>query len=231
MHNIVVVTAADEKFKDLCTVCSNSSKELGYETRVYDLGGLGYGTPFVGRFSDVEGAKIPSKPSMILDVLKSVDNNDYVVWLDADAIIWDNIDEIKLQYDIGVTLRKPKGGMVDSPINAGVCFFRKTPATIKFMNTWIDACESGVSDQRELNRLLRGISPTDVNSTLTYDIDNTIVSVRTFPCDVYNSWWFKKPQMHAKITHYKSKYRRFWPTRTIKKFKDGTFESEFRFCD
>lgn len=234
MSKILIITAADQKFRNLCEMCSNSAKDLGYETIVYDLGKLGFGKPFDGRFSDQVGAKIPSKPSMILDALTLVNDNDYVVWLDADAIIWDTIDEIKSPYDIGVTVRKPKLKESDSPINAGVCFFRKTPATLEFVKTWIEACKTSISDQMELNRLLRGISTKHLDKTVKIKVSNFYINVNVFPCDVYNSWYFKGPQTHAKVTHYKSKYRRFWPTRTIKKIKPtdnnpSGFISEKRF--
>jgi hypothetical protein len=219
MSKILIITAADEKFQNLCQMCSDSAIDLDYETIVYDLGKLGFGKPFNGRFSDQIGAKIPSKPSIILDALHNVDNNDYVVWLDADAIIWDRIDEIKLPYDIGVTVRKPKAKESDSPINAGVCFFRKTPATIQFVKTWIEACKTSISDQMELNRLLRGVTTKNIDETLKFKILDFNINVKIFPCDLYNNWYFKTPQTHAKITHYKSKYRRFWPTKTIKRLK------------
>ena len=214
MSKIITITAADEKFKELCTVCAESAKYLGYETLVYDLGNLGFGIPFKARFADDVGGKIPSKPNIILDALSKVNDGDYVVWLDADTIMWETIDEIKGNFDIGVTVRVGKQMETDNPINAGVCFFKKTSATLNFIDLWISKCEQGTSDQRELNKLLKGVHHTHADNNEIISINGLLVKV--FSVKIYNSWAFKKPQSEfAKITHYKSKYRRFWPTRTI----------------
>lgn len=213
MSKIVVITAADANFKDMVDIAARSSKDVGYETLVYDLGGLGYGIPFEGRVSDSIGAKIPSKPSMILDALHRVDMNDIIVWIDADAIMWDRLDEIAEEvWDFGVTLRKPKANERDDIINAGVVFVRKTENSLRFMDKWIANCSTGVSDQKELNALFEFKNADYLRKRKAQGM-----VVKTFPCVVYNNFYFKQPQTDAKITHYKSKLRYMWPRRTIKK--------------
>lgn len=211
MANILVITAADKNFEEMVKVCADSSINLGYKTQVYDLGGLGYGKPFQAKISTQVGAKIPSKPSIIKDAISQVNIGDYVVWLDADTIMWDHL-AIEGFYDIGVTVRKPKTAENDLPINAGVVFVKKTNQALKFLNEWIKLCETGKSDQVELNKL------SNVKSS---DIDSTVIRnetrIKVFPCDLYNNFYFKKSQLHAKIIHYKSKHRYWWPKRTIKK--------------
>jgi len=209
MSNIFIVIAADINFKSFFEKCNQSCINNGYKTIVYDLGNLGTGKEFTGRFSDKTSAKIPSKPNIILDALTQIENNDYLVWLDADTIMWDNIEEAKLNYDIAVTLRKPKDLENDLPINAGVIFFRKNNNTIDFINRWAKACETSKSDQLELNNLLN-LKNSDLNSVCIKEN----ITVQVFPCDIYNNFYFKKSQLHAKITHYKSKHRFRWPERT-----------------
>jgi len=209
MNNIFIVIAADINFKLFFEKCNQSCVNNGYNTIIYDLGGLGTGKEFNGRFSEKTSAKIPSKPDIILDALNQIENNDYLVWLDADTILWDTIEEIKLEYDIAVTLRKPKELENDLPINAGVIFFRKNSNTINFINRWSKACENSKSDQLELNNLLN-LKNSDLNTVCVKEN----LTVQVFSCDIYNNFYFKKSQLHAKITHYKSKHRFRWPDRT-----------------
>ena len=102
------------------------------------------------------------------------------------------------------TLAKTKSGTL---INAGIVFVRKTQASIKFVEEWIALCETGVSDQQELNRLCQ-VTTKDTNTTVVRN--NT--SIHVFECRVYNNFYFaKKPSPQAKIKHYKSKLRNLWP--------------------
>ena len=211
--NINIITAGDANFKPFVEKCADSSRTLGYNTTIYDLGGLNIGKPFVGRVSDNIGAKIPCKPSIIYDAMQNAPKNDYIVWIDADVIVWERFDEIMNQnFDIGVTGRKPKDKENDLPINAGVVFIRNCNSAEKFIKQWINQCENSISDQLELNRLCQ-ITSNDIDRTvIKYD-----TRVHVFPCDIYNNFYFKKPQVHAKLIHYKSKHRFRWPERTIKK--------------
>lgn len=207
MSKITTVIAGDSNFRKYVDRAVAHCRKVGYDPVIYDLGGLGYGTPFEGRVSPQVGAKIPSKPGMIMETLKIVDEGDYVVWIDADALIEDRIDEIMFDYDIGVTVRQPKQKENSLPINAGIVFVRKTPAAIKFVEEWIKLCETGVSDQQELNKLCQ-VTTKDTNTTVVRN--NT--SIHVFECRVYNNFYFaKKATPHAKIKHYKSKLRDLWP--------------------
>ena len=220
MSDIHVITAADANFKEFVEKCAESSRTLGYKTTIYDLGGLKKGKPFSGRVSDNIGAKIPCKPSIIYDAMQNSPKNDFIVWIDADVIVWDRFDEItKQNFDIGVTGRKPKDTENDLPINAGVVFIRNNIRSENFVKKWVEECQTAVSDQVELNKLCQ-ISSKDIGSTLIKHDTN----VHVFPCDIYNNFYFKKPQMHAKLIHYKSKHRFRWPERTIKKIPKGTID-------
>lgn len=206
-NKIVTVIAGDKNFINFVTKSVEHSKKLGYETHVYDLGGLGFGKPFSARVSPKIGAKIPSKPSLILDTLLEVNDNDFVAWIDADALMLDRIDEIKQDFDIGVTVRQPKQIENSMPINAGIVFVRKTEQAINFVNKWIKMCETGVSDQQELNKLCN-VTTKDLNTL----VERNKTKIMVFPCAIYNNVYFgKKDTPHAKIKHYKSKLRHLWP--------------------
>ena len=204
---ITIVIAGDANFRKYVDKAVACSKNVGYEPVVYDLGGLGYGIPFEARVSPKVGAKIPSKPGIIMETLKTVNEGDYVVWIDADALIEKRIDEIMFDYDIGVTVRQRKQIENSLPINAGIVFVKKTPAALKFVKEWIKLCETGVSDQQELNKLCN-ITTVDTDTTVVRDN----VKIHVFPCKIYNNVYFAKKKVpHAKIKHYKSKLRHLWP--------------------
>jgi hypothetical protein len=207
MNKIYTVVAGDKNFEKYVSKCVEYSMRVGYDTKIYDLGNLGMGKPYQGRVSPQIGAKIPSKPGIILDAINEIDEYDYVAWIDADALIQTRFDEVMEDYDIGVTVRQPKQKENSMPINAGIVFVRKTSQAIKFLNDWILLCESGVSDQQELNKLCQ-VTTKDLN-TLVIRNDTKI---RVFPCAIYNNVYFaKKKTPNAKIKHYKSKLRSLWP--------------------
>jgi len=206
-NKIITVVAGDKVFAPYVEKAAESCRKVGYEPVIYDLGGLGFGKPFKGRVSPQVGAKIPSKPGMIMDALMDIEFGDYVAWIDADAIVLDRFDEIMQDYDIGVTVRQPKQKENSLPINAGIVFVRKTNQAIKFVEEWIALCETGVSDQQELNKLCQ-VTTKDTNTTVTRNNTN----IKVFECRIYNNFYFaKKTVPHAKIKHYKSKLRHLWP--------------------
>lgn len=212
MSKITVVLAGDKNFRPYVEQGKRKTEALGYPVDVYDLGGLGFGTPFVGRVSDEPNAKIPCKPRIILEALKKVNDGDYVVWLDADALIQQKIDEIREDYDVAVTVRAPKAAEHSLPINAGIVFIRKTDAAIKFVNEWMELAEQGVSDQPPLNQLCA------VNSK---DRDTTVVrngvKIKVYKCEVYNNFYKQGKMINGvnpagvKIVHYKTKLRHLYP--------------------
>jgi len=204
---IKVIIAGDKNFEAYVKKGKETTEALGYTVLVYDLGGLGYGKQFQGRVSDAVNAKIPCKPHIILDALESIDENEYLVWLDADAIMVDRIDEIQDHYDIGVTVRQPKAVENMLPINAGIVFVKKTQPAIEFVKKWIELSDNDVSDQPPLNKL---------SSVVCADIGSTVMrdgtKIKVYPCAVYNNFYFaKKDKPGIKIKHYKSKLRHLYP--------------------
>ncbi len=71
MSKITVVLAGDKNYKAYVEKGKQTTEALGYTVSVYDLGGLGFGTPFTGRVTDEPNAKIPCKPRIILEELKN----------------------------------------------------------------------------------------------------------------------------------------------------------------
>lgn len=212
MNKITVVLAGDINYRPYVEKGKKTTEALGYPVDVYDLGGLGFGTPFEGKVSDVPNAKIPCKPRIILAALDKVSNGQYVVWLDADAIIQQKIDEICDDYDIGVTVRAPKAAEHSLPINAGIVFVKKTEAAVKFVTKWMELAEQGVSDQPPLNKLC-SVTSKDRDTTVIRDG----VKVKVFKCEVYNNFYKQGKKVNGvnpsgvKIVHYKTKLRHLYP--------------------
>lgn len=207
MSKLYAVVAGDINFKEFTTKCYESSKPFVEKTFVYDLGNLGFGEPFTARFSQGAGAKIPSKPNIIKHAINKIDFNDYLIWLDADTLVFKDLNGFKLDYDIGVTIRKP-GKCWDNPINAGVVVLKKTENCLKFLETWIATCEDADSDQRVLNKLIK-VDASNIGKLTVFDNLN----VYGFSCEEYNNFYFKSKNQNevARIKHYKSKYRKRYP--------------------
>lgn len=202
---ITFVIAGDINYKQYVETGVKYIKKIGYPVLIYDLGGLGYGIPFSGRFSDVENSKIPCKPHIIKDALSKIPDGNHLVWLDADAVIFERIDEIIQDYDIGVTVRLPKAIENSMPINAGIIFFKKTNSAQTFVENWIRLSDQDISDQPPLNKLASVVCA-DRGTTVIRDG----VKIKVFPCEIYNNF-YKKGNHKFKIKHYKSKIRNLYP--------------------
>ena len=209
---ITFVSAANKKFETYLLRLNQDLKKLHYNFIVYNLGGLSFGIPFDGKVSKKSYQTIPCKPEIIENALKSVEENSFVVWLDADTIINSRIDEIIDDYDIGVTVRKIKNKETeDIPINAGVLFFQKTKNTMEFIDVWKQKSYEFGGDQIPLNKLCN----IDISNT-NQIVSRNNLKIKAFPCDIYNNFYFAKDQSHAKIVHFKSKFRKKYPHITVK---------------
>jgi hypothetical protein len=227
----LIITAGDEKFKDIIGLSTEMMDKLGYRYLVYDLGGLGMGRSWQGTVRKVlkdpkfawdellpSGARnlqapSPYKPILIKEAMET-NEWEWMMWLDGDAAIVQNIDEVfEEQYDVGVTIRdqsKPK----PEQINAGVIFFRNTPATHRFVDTWIanHKKQPDLCDQTMLNKWFkdRNIKLGREDRRTTKIIDNT--TVKFWPMCVYNftvgnpSRFRIAEKRNSKIYHNKASY-------------------------
>ena len=208
---ISIVTAGTGDFKMFYDHLKESVIKQEYDFYPYDLGYLEEGKKFEGRVSHKANAKIPSKPAIIQDCMSNINKNDYLVWMDADTILLDKIDEVEQDYDIAVTLRPPEYMDHNNPVNAGVLFFKKTKRTLDFLKNWSAICEKAESDQTELNKILN-LTNTDMGRTLVYRHNGKKqLSVKVFSCQNYNNYFFNESQEKASILHFKTSLRKFHP--------------------
>lgn len=208
MTKPTIVIAANSKFKFYVQHLIQSVVDQGYSYLLYDLGELGQGQPFSAKVSNRPFKTIPAKPYIILDALDKVGENEFVVWLDADTLLFDNIDEIVSEYDIGITIRKEKNSFHKArTINAGVIFARNTPASRAFIQSWGEKSMELGGDQWALNELCK-FPVKEVGNTK----EVLGATVKGFSCVTYNNFYFVKGQSErAKIIHYKSDFRKKYP--------------------
>lgn len=206
MNKITLLIAGDKNFSHYVETGVSYMEKLNYPILVYNLGGLGYGKEFKTNLTI--SSKIPLKPHIICDALNQITEDDFLVWIDADAIIYDSIDEIIDNYDLGVTVRLPKLVENSNPINAGVVVVRKNKASLNFIHRWMIESEKEGDDQDALNKLCM-VNSTDRNSIVA----RPNLKIKVFPCEIYNNFYFaKKPgRWPAKIKHFKSKLRHLYP--------------------
>ena len=224
-------------FRSIIENTESKAIECGYKSVIYDLGGLGIGEKFTvedetfakeGFYKEVKkGYKSKSlfKPDIVKHCLET--HKEFTAYIDGDAQLCDNIDEIIGDYDIGVTLRKPSEletdwyedyGDIAGYVNAGVIFFNSTPAALKFVDVWRQTTIEVGNDQKALNKLVSPDKYPEVNSTIT--LNNT--RIKFFPTNQYNYYYFNDGlEPNIKIMHFKGDVRNYYPFDMKKRFVCG----------
>lgn len=211
-----ILTAGNKDFKPLILKSLEKIKEFNYESVVYDLGGLGFGKEFKVDEKDFNRPKVSPvpatfKPKIIKDCLENMKKDRTLVFLDGDAFLMKNIDEIEYDnYDIGITVRtehevkrykdyRPKGS-----INSGVIFLRNTKITMEFIDAWIDKTLEENSDQISLNSLLGDcVDVLKYDETIRKDGLKDGLKVKLFRTTVYNNYYPDFDIDKTKIRHLK----------------------------
>ncbi|HIN22625.1 MAG TPA: hypothetical protein EYM71_12495 [Rhodospirillales bacterium] len=151
-----------------------------------------------------------------------------LVFLDADAILFEPIDEVFAEgADVTVTLLDDKHNWDRdqcSVLNSGVIFFGpKTEAREAFLDAWWAetlATREWLREQTALVRFIHRQAPTlfTPNRSETVALNGIDVNVRMVPCSVYNfnDMGGREPETfpHAKIYHFadrRQEKRRFFP--------------------
>jgi len=202
-----IVTAGNEKFKEMIPYSVAKAEALGYEVDVYDLGELGFGRTLSTEALDV--SVLPSGFIPCLFKLTAIAESlrtwlEPVVWIDGDCVVMDRIDELfAFSGDIAVTRRPERevAAVGANPlagfINTGVMAFNPTNATTDFFGLWRQEAIRLNHEQGAMNSLLKKGVPSTI--------------FEEFPCEVYNNYYFDgafgQSQEGAKILHYKSQFR------------------------
>lgn len=199
---MTILIASDNKMREQAERAARQARSVGYDVAIID----------------VEGFEVPDKlpkGQMIGDItytpksqwkpylLRSerIKRRGWLVYIDADVALIDNIDEIQGSYDIGVTERRLIERNIDDfdhingTINAGVMFINDTHRARQLLDKWCDLMpqtQSG-SDQEALTML------------------SEREKLRTFPTDIYNYYYFdERLSGTVKLLHFKGNYKRLW---------------------
>jgi len=223
-------------YKNVINETVERASIYGYKPVVYDLGTLGIGEPYYveDEYFRAKGIYVKEvkkgyktralfKPGMVKKCLS--EHDDLVAYLDGDALLCDNINEIATDdYDIGVTLRRleelknpwhQKHFEIVKYLNAGVIFFNATKAAMDFTDNWGKVTQSVGNDQKALNQL--ACPDTYPEEYSVHTINKT--RIKYFPCKKYNFYYFKMGlEPNIKILHFKGSERHFYPFDWKKRF-------------
>jgi hypothetical protein len=216
-------------FRAVIAATARKAQECGYRPVVFDLGTLGVGERHVvedvsfttnGYYSrePLPNYKTKSlfKPDLVQIALDR--HNDTIAYLDGDAQLIGCLGDVQQgDYDIGVTLR-PKWETesawhkqyvdIVKFINAGVIFFKPTPAAVKFVGDWKRRTAEVGNDQMALNRMACPERYPGPYSTHTLNG----CRIKYFPCEEYNFYFFGMiSHEKAKILHFKGNVRQYYP--------------------
>lgn len=146
-----ILYAADAAFRELLDLSLQRTEALGYDCKIYDLGGLGMGERWLPvPKSELEVRK--GKPQYMQRALAMVAAGP-VCWLDADSFLLDRIDEIGEGCDIAIPLL-PKGKVCASPV-----WINQTDEAYGFMSKYIEVTKHHISDMYGL----RSMFPKDLS--------------------------------------------------------------------
>ncbi len=223
---MLVVTAGNTRYDYKKTIlhCLEACERFGYKTRVYDLGGLGFGETVSDPRCGSRYRKIVNtmKPELILDAMRFADWNELVAWIDGDATLIAPIDELECDaFDVGVTVRPKRVNRKTTYINAGVFFVRNNERGRWFVQHWISQLPVvedvnpakkplGSGDQTVLEEILLA----GIDGRLPWDAFNTThvvagARLKILEGDVYNNLRVHTPEVweapgRAKILHFRN---------------------------
>jgi len=220
-----VVVGGDRKFEPIVRLVVDQCKRFGYTPLVYDLGGLGFGTPLpissdlfhkegiYGREGNYS-SRARHKPAMIADALNRIPAEARLMYLDADAVPLCPVNELDGDYDLGVTIRddrdlrrvlrrKERIRKQLGYANAGVVLLRKNKPTKRFVRRWALKTESIGFDQQAFNHCFNE-GQQSLKAGDEFELDDGGTHVKCFDGDVYNWGYFPaQPPNHVRILHCK----------------------------
>jgi hypothetical protein len=223
---MLVVTAGNSRYDYQKTIrhCADACGVFGYEMRVYNLGGLGFGHPVSdprvkSGHRDIVSYK---KPELILDAMDYAAPNELVAWIDGDATLIAPIDELEEDtFDVGVTVRPKRARRKTDYNNAGVFFVRNNERGRAFMQHWISLIPKtvvpddqpkpvGITDQKFLDEMMLSsmdVAPWDAFNT-THIVEGATLKI--LEGEVYNNLDVHTPETwappgRAKILHFRNK--------------------------
>lgn len=201
-------------YEEMAQATRRAAERLGY----------GYHCSEIVPSDDLRGSEPPCtfKPAVVRAAIVSSNMGDWVVWLDADAILFRSLDGIASDdWDVAVTLRERH--MIDhspSPamkfLNAGVIAIQATAIGLHFAYFWGRNTINRGNDQWGLNDTVGGDRAPDAwrglyGQTIAAKDENyySRPAARVHILDAvgggWNNWIFPKSQLpaHTRVGHFK----------------------------
>ncbi len=220
---IAIISAGTPDYRDMMAENRRRCEALGYRYVAHDL----------DPSTDLEGALPPCtfKPELMakflydlgdIAAMEQFNKHEVYAWMDADAIVVRPLDDLlSIDFDVAVTLRAGEEIGTTQPttnyLNAGVVFFRNTPAARVFVADWIEQTRHTRNDQAALNLLVgTGWENCGWHSWTDYEwresYDTTIMrgglSVHVLPANEWTfSSWGGRPPADVRILHFKHGWR------------------------
>lgn len=204
---MIVVTAGTAEYRPIIEKQALQCRALGYEHRIYDLGGLGIGQPFEVREADLKpsiGDSLPPatfKPRLLM---RNFVPGQIVCWLDGDCLPLRSFEPFSVS-DAAVTLR-PAAEIEQSGVrsldylNSGVVWIRN----LDFAAEWLRQSEMLNSDQ---DGLIDAVAPAFKKRQWINALGKTIITPLGFRVKVLDAmqWncWHLPPKAETRILHFK----------------------------
>lgn len=162
----------------------------------------------------------------IIDQLKA--RKDDFVWVDADCLIWREIDfeAVISDCDIAFTLRdideRKKASdypVQDGYLNTGVMFFRNNERTLAFLERAREKLLLSIYEQEAINKVILSVNPMAKHGEII-DVHGT--KVKVLNCRDYNFIYLEESPgswERAKILHYKGEGRKVYKYHVEKLFE------------
>lgn len=153
---------------------------------------------------------------------------DDFVWIDADCLIWKEIDfnNVMADCDIAFTLRdideRTKSSdypVQDGYLNTGVMFFRNNEKTLAFLERARDKLLLSIYEQEAINKVILSVNPMDKHGEI---IDVYGTRVKILNCRDYNFIYLQESSCSrekARIIHYKGEGRKIYKYHVEKLFE------------
>jgi hypothetical protein len=218
-----VATAADEKFKSVIKFWQDRVYACGLIPLIYDLGGLGRGTPLTtnlpgfdnfrkfGYYITLADGQYKSraihKPFIAMRALRESQSS--VLYLDTDAFLRGVPTKMEGDWDVCVTVRptteqdrtvEEKRSYIGL-INAGVIWFNYNSASLLFSEEWHARTLEEMNDQRALNLMCQNVKVGEVTRITLRN--GTLVRLMGVPTVRYNNYYERVT--NASVVHLKNK--------------------------
>lgn len=206
-------------YKEMAANLKECAARLGYPIEIYDLSKNP--NEAEDRASGYYRVRFEDKLPLLMRLMETAPEEEKLAWIDVDCLIAQRFDDVLIDCDIAVPLRRQDGTqggtLFDAYTNTGVFFFRNCSSVRAFFRRWFHVTVSSRDDQEAMNKILleEGFG---FKSCPEYDYFGDIV-LKTVPCDLYNCFYFDGADRSAAILHFKGQFDRVLYSQWVERLK------------